>query len=97
MNEIASLCTRDRFTSFAPADLANAGEDVGDGLLLSMMMNSRTGSRLHLEQSAPDRRGDAERRRDGRAPFGARRLRRSRIEFSRADDVDCSRRTHGVP
>ena len=27
---------------------------------------------------------------DGRAPFGAWRLRRAQIEFSGADDVDCS-------
>lgn len=69
MNEIAGACTRDRFASFAPADFADAGEDVSDRLLLSMMMDSRPRSRLHLEQSAPDGRCNAERRRDGGATF----------------------------
>src|SRR3981189_1381914 len=39
MNEIAGLCTRDRFTSFAPADLADAGEDGGDRPLLPLIVN----------------------------------------------------------
>src|SRR5450432_3936382 len=55
MNEIAGLCTRGRFASFAPADFADTREDVGDGLLLAMMMNSGPRSRCHLEQAAPDR------------------------------------------
>src|SRR3978361_1187768 len=97
MNEIAGLPPRRRFGCFAPANFADAGEHVGDGLLLSMMMDSRPGSRLHLEQASPDRRGDAERPRDGGATFGARRLRCSWIEFSRTDDVDRGRKTHGVP
>src|SRR3982074_212684 len=97
MNEIPGFRTRARFTLFAPADFAAAGEDGGDGLLLSVMMDSGPRSRQYLEQAAPDCRGDAERRRDGGAAFRARRLRRSRIEFSWPDDVDRSGRTHGVP
>ena len=52
MNEIASRCARGRFSSFAPADLADAGEDIGDRLLLSVMMNTRPRSRCHLEYAA---------------------------------------------
>ena len=83
MNEIAGLRARNRFSSFAPADFADAGEDVGDRLLLSVMMHARARFRRHLEQAAPDDRRYAERRRDGGATFRARRLRCSRIEFSR--------------
>src|SRR5437879_5843614 len=96
MNEIAGLRARDRLSSLAPAYFADAGEDVSDRLLLSMMMNSRPRSRLYLEQTAPNRRRDAERRCDGRATFRARRLRRTSIEFSWADDVNCIRGVHGV-
>jgi hypothetical protein len=54
MNEITGLCARDKFPVFAPADFANAREDVGDRVLLSVMMNSSSRSRLYLEHSAPD-------------------------------------------
>jgi len=91
MNEIAGLRSRDRFSLFAPADFADAGEDVGDRLLLSVMMDSRPRSRLYFEQAAPDCRRDAERGRDSGATFGARRLSCALIEFSRADDVNCSK------
>lgn len=97
MNEVSGLRTRDRFSSRAPSYFTDAGEHVGDRLLLSVMMYSRPRSRLHLEQATPDCRGDAERRRDSGATFGAWRLRCSRIEFGGADDVDFSRGTHGVP
>ena len=40
---------------------------------------------------------DAECRRDRRPTLGVRRLRRSLIEITRRDDVDCCRITHGVP
>ena len=91
MDEVASLCARDEFAAFTPADFADAGEDVCDRLLLSMMMNSCPRSRLYLEQAAPDRRCDAQCGRDSRATFGAPRLCCSAIELSRADDMDCSR------
>jgi hypothetical protein len=38
MNKISGLCTRDRFSSFAPANLA---KNVRDRLLFPAMMNSR--------------------------------------------------------
>src|SRR5476649_2858634 len=53
---------RAKFSCCAPAHFADAGEDVGDRLLLSVMMNSRPRFRFHLEQAAPDRRGNAQRR-----------------------------------
>src|SRR5438270_12786737 len=59
MNEIAGLRTRDRVSSLAPADFADAGEDIGDRLLLSMMMDARARSRRYLEQAAPNCRREA--------------------------------------
>jgi len=66
---------RDRFASLAPADLTDAGENVGDRLLFAVMMNPRSGAWCHLEQATPNGRCDTERRRDSGAAFGARRLR----------------------
>jgi hypothetical protein len=37
------------FAPHTPADVADAGQDISDRLLLSMMMDARTGSRLDLE------------------------------------------------
>src|SRR5713101_3907065 len=53
-----------------------------------MMVNSRTGSRLDLEQPAPQRRLDAELRRYRGQPHGAWRLCRSLVEFGWADNAD---------
>jgi hypothetical protein len=64
MDEIAGFRARGVFAPRAPADFAGAGQDIGDRLLLSMMMDACTGSRLDLEQPAPQRRLDAELRRD---------------------------------
>jgi len=94
MNEIASLRARNRFSFCAPAYFADAGQHVGDRLLLSVMVNSCTLSRFDLEQTAPHCRSDAQCRGDGRATFGARRLCGSAIEFIWADNMDSSRRTH---
>jgi hypothetical protein len=37
MNKISGLCTRDRFSSFAPANLADARKKVRDRLLFPVM------------------------------------------------------------
>src|ERR1700731_4305664 len=74
VNEIAGLCACDRFALYPPAYFAGAGEDVGDRLLLAMVMNARPRSRCDLEQAAPDGRSDTKCRRDGGATFGAGRL-----------------------
>src|SRR5271167_3769618 len=58
MDEITGLRTRSVFAPRAPADLADARQDISDGLLLSMMMDARTGSRFDFEQSAPQYRLD---------------------------------------
>jgi hypothetical protein len=97
MNKIARLCTRDRFSSFAPANFTDARENVRDRLLFPVMMNACPGPWFHLEQPAPDGGRDTERRRNRGTALGARRLRCCPIELRRADDVDCSRRAHGVP
>jgi hypothetical protein len=76
MNEIAGLRTRNELTVVTPTDLANAREDVGDRLLLSVMVNAGPRSRFHgprsrfhLEQAAPDGGCNAERGGDSGAPF----------------------------
>jgi hypothetical protein len=75
MDKISGLCSCDRFSSFAPANLADARKNVRDRLLFPVMMNSRPGSWFHFEQSAPDRRRNTERRRNRGTTLGARRLR----------------------
>ena len=55
MDEIAGFRARSVFASHAPADFADARQDIGDRLLLSMMMDARR-PRVDLEQPAPQRR-----------------------------------------
>jgi len=55
MNEIAGISAGGVFALRAPADIACTREDVGDCLLLAVMMNSGTGSRLDFKQAAPHR------------------------------------------
>ena len=88
MNEIAGFRSRREFTPHSPADFTDARQDIGDRLLLSMMMNSRAGARSHLEQSAPQHRLDAELWRDRRQAHRSWRLRRSLIESGRTDNAD---------
>ena len=97
MNKIAGSCTCDRFASFAPADFADARKNIRDRVLFPVMMNSRPGPWFYLEHPAPDGGRDTERRRDRGTTLGTRRLRGCPIELRRSDDMDCSRRAHGVP
>ena len=80
MDEIAGFRARSVFAPRAPADFADARQDIGYRLLLSMMMDASTSSRLDLEQPAPQRRLDAELRCDRGQAHGAWRLCRSRVE-----------------
>jgi hypothetical protein len=89
MNEIAGLGDRGEFSCGAPANLAVAGENVCNRILLAVMMNSGPRSRHHLEHAAPDGRSDTQRWRDRGAAFRARGLRRSAVEFGGADNSDC--------
>jgi hypothetical protein len=75
MNKISGLCTRDRFSSFAPANLADARKNVRDGFLFPVMMYSRPGPWFHFEQPAPDGRRNTECRRNRGTTLGARSLR----------------------
>ena len=75
MDKISSLSASDRFSSFAPANLADAQKDVRDRLLFPVMMNSRPGSWFHFKQPAPDGRRNTERRRNRGTTIGARSLR----------------------
>src|SRR5260370_29769870 len=98
MDEIAGFRARSVFAPRAPADFADARQDIGDRLLLSMMMDARTGSRLDLEQPAPQRRLHAELRSDRGQAHGAWRLCRSRVESGRADNANWGifgRHVHG--
>src|SRR5947199_108242 len=88
MDEIAGFRPRAVFSPRAPADFAYARQDVCDCLLLSMMMNSRTGSGPDLEQPAPQRRFDADLRRYRGQAHGPWRLCRSFVEFGWADNAD---------
>ncbi len=88
MDEIAGFRGRGIFSPRAPADFANARQDVGDRLLLAMMVNARAGSRLDLEQAAPQHRVDAELWRDCCLAYGAWRLCRSLVEPGRADNAN---------
>jgi hypothetical protein len=80
----------------SPPNFADAGEDVGDRLLLPVMMYPGSRPRLHFEQATPDRGLNAECGCNGSATVGARGLRRRPIEFGRTDDVDGGRIAHGV-
>src|SRR5450631_4512014 len=96
MDEVAGLGAGRILSLRTPADLADTGEDIGDRLLLSMMMNPGARSRFDLEQSAPKRRIDTKLRRHRRQPFGTWRLGRSRVEFFGTDDTDRSGFTHDI-
>ena len=52
MNKISGLCACHQFSSFAPANLAEAGKNVRDRLLFPVVMDSCPGSGFHFEQSA---------------------------------------------
>jgi hypothetical protein len=52
MDEIAGLRARSVFATRAPVDFADR-QNIGDGLLLSMMMDAGTSSRFDLEQPTP--------------------------------------------
>src|SRR5580700_892885 len=88
MDEITGFRARSVFAPRAPADFADARQDIGDRLLLAMMMDARMGSRLDLEQPAPQRRLDAELRCDCRQAHGAWRLCRSQVESGRAHNAN---------
>ncbi len=45
-----------KLTSLAPANERRAAEDIGDRVLLPMMMYSSAGSRLDGEETSPHRR-----------------------------------------
>ena len=88
MDEVAGLCARNVLASRAPTDLADARQDIGDRLLLSVMMDARAGSRRDLKQPAPHCRLHAELGGHCGQAQGARRLCRSRVEFARADNAN---------
>jgi hypothetical protein len=56
IEEIARLQGGIKLPSVAPANVRRAAEDIGDRVLLSMMMYSGAGSRLDGEETSPHRR-----------------------------------------
>lgn len=96
MDEVAGLRARAMFASRAPADLADPRQDIGNRLLLAMMVDARASSRPDLEQPAPHLRWDAELRRDCGKAHGARRLRRSWIERGWADNANAGMSSNHV-
>ena len=94
MNEIARLRASAAFAIRAPAHFAYAGQHMGDGLLLAMMVNTGASARLNLEHAAPHRRFDAELRRNCSLAFGAGRLQCALVEFTRVNNTDCRRIVH---
>jgi hypothetical protein len=88
MNEIAGFRVRGILSARTPAHFADARQHIGNRLLLAMMMDACTGSRHDFEQAAPQRRLDAELRRDRGQADGARRLCRARVESGRADNTN---------
>src|SRR5277367_2231127 len=88
MDEVAGLRAGAVFTSRAPADLTEARQNIGNRLLLAVMVDARTSSGPDLEQPAPHLRLDAELRRHCGKAHGARRLRRSWIERGWTDNAN---------
>ena len=76
------------FAPGAPADLVEARQDIGDRLLLSMMVDPGTGSWLDLEQPTPQCRLNAALRCDRSSVQRAWRLCPSRAELRRTDNAD---------
>ena len=89
VNEIAGLRTRCEFAVRAPPHFTHARQNVCNGLLRAMMVNSRAGARLYLEYAAPHRRFDAELRRNRGLALRAGRLQRALVEFTRVNNTDC--------
>ena len=88
MDEIAGFRGRGIFSPHTPADFADARQDVGDRLLLAMMVNARAGSWLDLEQAAPQHRIDAQLWRDSCLAYGTWRLCCCLVKSGRADNAN---------
>src|SRR5271167_4830960 len=94
MNEISGLRACCEFGPRAPTHFAYARQHICDGLLLAMMMDSSARALFDLEQAAPQRRFDAELRRNCRLAFRAGRLQRALVEFTGVNDTNCRRIAH---
>jgi hypothetical protein len=94
VNEIAGFRARCELAVRAPTHFAYARQHICDGLLLAMMVNSRAGTLLDLKQAAPQRRFDAELRRNCSLALRAGRLQRALVEFTGVNDTNCRRIAH---
>jgi hypothetical protein len=72
----------------APLDVRFAFQDVRDGFLQAVMMDSRLRSGLDKKRSGPERRVDAQVSRHCREPQRTRRLRGTPTELMRTNDAD---------
>ena len=86
MNEISLARDCIELTALAPAQVAFSIKDIRQGLLLSVMMNSSSGSRLDDKESAPKAGFDPEARRKRGQTLRPRRLSRSAVELCGRDD-----------
>src|ERR1700722_1872287 len=88
MNEIARACDGAELTALAPPHQALAFQNVGDRVLLAVMMDARAYPRLHAEEPTPDWCLDALMRGDGSQTLRPRRLLRACVELRGRDDAD---------
>lgn len=88
MDKIAGVRGFRILAALSPPDQAIALEDIGDGLLLSVMMDAGLGPGLNDKYPAPKRGGDTIVNRDGGTTLGSRRLGRSPVELRGSDDAN---------
>src|ERR1700736_3838002 len=88
MNEVAGLRAAGVFPTRAPTDLTKSLQDIGDRLLRSMMVNSRSRPRPYLEEATPQDRFRAGFRRDRSQTLRTGCLRGSRGEVRGTDDTN---------
>ena len=69
MDEVGGLRVRDEFVVGTPTNLAETMEHKCNCPLISMMVNTRSRTRLNLENSVPDGRRNSQLRRDHGATF----------------------------
>jgi hypothetical protein len=86
--EVAGLRSCVKLASVAPANVASPAQDIRDRVLLSVMVYSRTCSRLDQEEPSPYWRSDASPWIDCRSALRSRCLRRGGVELFGTDDTN---------
>ena len=91
MQKIPGARDEGMFALRAPLDERLAVQNVRDGFLRAVMMDSSLRSRLYQKRAAPERRVNAQFRRHGREALRARSLRSSGAELIGMDHADRGR------